>query len=386
MPAPLEGLKVLDFTTLLPGPFGTMMLADLGAEVLRVEAPNRVDLLKMMPPLDGDVSGAHRMINRSKASIALDMKAPLAVDVVKRLVQTYDIVVEQFRPGVMDRLGVGYAALSEINSGLIFCSITGYGQDGPYRDRAGHDNNYLALSGIMSYCGRNGSGPVPNGIQIADQVAGGYNAILAILAAVIWRNKTGQGQAIDISMTDGAKSLGLLSAMKCLTSGEIAGRETEMLNGGVYYDYYRTADGGYMSVGSLEPQFFRALCLALERPELETESDTAVLKRDLAAAFAARTTEDWTRIFAGTDACVEPVLDVNEMLEHPLTQARAMVVEVPRPDGTLQKQLASPFKFSSCCPVYRHVGLGVGSNTQEVLEGLGYSAEEIERIGQQGTT
>ncbi len=380
MPAPLEDLKILDFTTLLPGPFGTMLLADLGAEILRVEAPNRPDLLKLMPPFDGELSGAHRLLNRSKSSIALDMKKPEAVEIVKHLVQQYDVVVEQFRPGVMERLGIGYEALRELNPRLIFCSITGYGQDGPLRDRAGHDNNYLSLSGVMSYCGRRGSGPVPQGIQIADQVCGGYNAVVGILAAVHYRNLTGKGQSIDISMTDGAMALGLLAIMKYLLTGEIAEREGEILNGGTYYDYYRTADGGYISVGSLEPQFFQALCQTLGREDLLDPGAVSNLKAELEAEFASKTRAEWMEIFSRCDACVEPVLNVKEMLEHPLPEARGMLVEVPAPDGTTRKQVGSPFKFSASKPVYRHVGVQTGRDTQRVLEELGYSEQEIESL------
>ncbi len=380
MPAPLEDLKILDFTTLLPGPFGTMLLADLGAEILRVEAPNRPDLLKVMPPFDGELSGAHRLLNRSKSSIALDMKKPEAVEIVKRLVREYDVVVEQFRPGVMARLGVGYEALHQANPRVIFCSITGYGQDGPLRDRAGHDNNYLSLSGIMSYCGRRDTGPVPDGIQIADQVCGGYNAVVGILAAVHYRNLTGEGQSIDVSMTDGAIALGLLATMKYLLTGEIAEREQEVLNGGIYYDYYRTSDNGYMSVGSLEPQFFQALCRTLGREDLLDPSAAANVKGELAAEFARKTRAEWVEIFDKCDACVEPVLSVKEMLEHPLPEARGMLVDVPAPDGTTRRQVGSPLKFSSSKPVYRHVGVETGRDTRRVLEGLGYSEKEIEDL------
>jgi crotonobetainyl-CoA:carnitine CoA-transferase CaiB-like acyl-CoA transferase len=383
MTAPLEGLKILDFTTLLPGPFGVMILADLGAEVLRVEAPNRPDLLKLMPPMDGDLSGPHRFINRNKQSIALDLKKPSACGVVKRLVSEYDIVVEQFRPGVMDKLGVGYEALAAANPQIIFCSITGYGQDGPYRDRAGHDNNYLSIAGVMSYCGREATGPVPSGLQIADQVCGGYNAVVAILAAVLHRQRTGEGQSIDIAMTDGAIALGGIAGTKCLITGESARREGEYLNGGIYYDYYRTSDGGYMSVGSLEPQFFAALLETLGREDLNG-ADQPTIKSELAAEFARKTRAEWMEIFGRCDACVEPVLDVKESLEHPHIRARGMVVDVPRPDGTLQQQVASPFKFSRCAPVYRHGGVQAGAHTLEVVERLGYSQEEVEQLQEEG--
>ncbi|MFQ5421479.1 MAG: CaiB/BaiF CoA transferase family protein, partial [Anaerolineae bacterium] len=196
----LSSLKILDFTTLLPGPFATMMLADLGADVVRVEAPHRADMVRLMPPFDGDISAWHGVLNRNKRSLALDLKQPGAADIIKRLAQTYDIVVEQFRPGVMDRLGIGYDALKAANPRLIYVAITGYGQTGPLKDRAGHDNNYLALSGVMSHSGRRGQGPPPLGVQIADVGGGSLGAMVGLLTAVIHRHVTGEGQQVDISM------------------------------------------------------------------------------------------------------------------------------------------------------------------------------------------
>ena len=210
MAAPLANLKILDFSTLLPGPYATMMLADMGAEVLRIEAPDRVDLAKVMPPFDGKFSTTISYLGRGKQTLQLNLKQPESVERVKQLVQDYDIVVEQFRPGVMDRLGIGYEVLKAINPKLIYCAITGYGQTGPYKDRAGHDINYLAISGVASHCGRADSGPPPMGIQIADVAGGSHHAVMGILAAVIKRQETGEGAFIDISMTDAAFALNAL--------------------------------------------------------------------------------------------------------------------------------------------------------------------------------
>ncbi|MCA9773427.1 MAG: CoA transferase, partial [Myxococcales bacterium] len=187
MPGPLAGIKILDFTTLLPGPFGTMLLADLGADVLRVEAPNRPDMMRLVPPYDGDIGAAHGALGRNKRSLGLDLKKPGAADIVKRLARTYDVVVEQFRPGVMERLGVGYEDLKAANPRVIYCSITGYGQTGPFRERAGHDNNYLSIGGVAGFSGRREDGPVPQGVQIADVGGGGQGAAISILAAYIHR-------------------------------------------------------------------------------------------------------------------------------------------------------------------------------------------------------
>lgn len=384
MPGPLAGLKVLDFSTLLPGPFATMMLADLGAEVLRVESPSRPDMVRLMPPLASDGnSAAHGYLNRSKRSIAIDLKSPDGVDIIKRLVKDYDIVVEQFRPGVMDRLGVGYEALKAVNPGLIYCSITGYGQDGPYKDRAGHDMNYLAIAGVLGYNGRRESGPAPISVQVADVAGGSCHGVIGILAAVIHRSASGEGQYIDISMTDAAFSLHALTAPGALMGGEQPDLEATQLNGGSFYDCYRTADGRHFSVGGLEPQFFMQFCAAIGRPELAPQgldlrpASVAALKQAIQAEMEKKTYAEWSVIFAALDSCTEPVLSFAEAVEHPHVQARELVIAVEQLDGGRQRQLASPIKFSKTPPVYRHSGVSLGQHTRDVLREVGYSDDEI---------
>ena len=268
MNGPLSSLKILDFSTLLPGPFASLLLADMGAEVLRIESPSRVDLTRVLPPHVDGVSASHAYLNRNKRCISLDLKSPAAVEVVKKLVSEYDIVLEQFRPGVMDKLGVGYAALKAINPQLIYVSITGYGQTGPYKDRAGHDINYLALSGVASYTGRAESGPLPLGVQVADIAGGSLHGVVGLLAAVVQRQVTGQGQQVDISMTDCAFSLNAMAGAGYLAAGEEPQMQGNALNGGSFYDYYASRDGQWFAVGSLEPQFMLQLCAAIGRPEL----------------------------------------------------------------------------------------------------------------------
>ena len=383
MTAPLASLKILDFTTLLPGPFATMMLADLGADVVRVESPTRPDMVRMKPPFAGDVSAWHATLNRSKRSLALDLKQPGAVEVIKRLVQRYDVVLEQFRPGVMERLGVGYDDLSAANPGLIYCAITAYGQDGPYRDRAGHDINILALSGIASHSGRADSGPPPLGVQVADVGGGSYGAIMGILAAIIHRQQTGEGQFVDASMFDGALAWNALATADMLASGEDPEREGGLLNGGAYYDYYATRDGRYLAVGSLEPKFWRGFCEAIERPDLverglaRGRGQQQALKAEIQEVIASRTLAAWMATFDERDVCVEPVLSVSEALEHPQAQARGAVVDVPREDGPPQPQVGHPLKFSRSQPVYRHAGVSPGAHTVEVLAEAGYDEAEI---------
>lgn len=391
MAGPLSGLKVLDFSGLLPGPFASLMLADLGADVLRVEAPSRPDMVRLMPPYASDgTSAAHGYLNRSKRSIAIDLKQPEGLALVKQLVSEYDIVIEQFRPGVMDRLGAGYEALKAINPSIIYCSITGYGQTGPYKDRAGHDLNYLAIAGVIGYNGRKASGPAPMAIQVADIAGGSCHAVIGLLAAVIYRQATGEGQHIDISMTDAAFSLHALTAPGALMGGDQPALEETQLNGGTFYDCYETADGRHLSVGGLEPQFFMQFCAAIGRPELAPEGlvmlpdRVAALKKEIRQALKSKTYAEWSAIFAGLDSCTEPVLSFQEACEHPHITARAMLVNVPQLDGGQQRQLASPFKFSATPPSYQFAGVTLGQHTVEVLTQAGIAEEQIAQLKSKG--
>lgn len=390
MAGPLSSLKILDFSTLLPGPFASMMLADMGAEVLRIEAPGRPDMIRLSPPFDDDTSAWHALLNRSKRSLALDLKKPGAVEIVTRLVQTYDIVLEQFRPGVMDRLGIGYQALRKVNPKLIYCALTGYGQTGPYKDRAGHDINYLSLAGVMSHMGRKETGPLPLSLQVSDVGGGSFGAVTGILAAVIQRHQTGAGQLVDISMFDTTIAWNSLAASQYLVGGQNPEPEGSWLNGGSYYDLYRTADGRYLSVGSLEPKFWTSFCHTIGRPDLIDQgynTDPKVqqaLKAEIQSIIATQSLDTWLTIFATVDVCVEPVLTVSEMLAHPQTQARKMVVDVPKSDGSKQKQIGSPFKFSGGQPTYKYIGAALGVHTEEVLREIGYSAGEIDMFRKAG--
>ncbi len=380
MAAPLSGLKVLDFSTLLPGPFASMILADLGADVVRVESPTRGDPVQVLPPQAGKVSAAHTTINRSKRSIAVDLKNPQGKEVIKALVKEFDIVLEQFRPGVMDRLGVGYQDLKAINPAIIYCSITGYGQTGPYKDRAGHDINYLAMAGAASYTGRKSEGPAPFSLQVADIAGGSFHSVMGILAAVIHRQHTGEGQYIDVSMTDAAFSMHALTAPGFLMQGKQwePDYETTILNGGHYYDYYPTKDGRYISVGSLEPQFFSQFIAAAELGDIIGKGNIHEQKQKIREVFRTKTLDEWNAIFIKHDACVEPVLTLSEACEHPHMQAREMLTEVPDNQGGTYTQIASAFKFSNSKPVYKFAGVPAGTHTSELLREIGLSEAEIE--------
>lgn len=368
MTSALKGLKVLDFSTLLPGPFATLYLADLGAEVIHIESPTRPDLVRLFPPYANGQATSHSYLNRNKQSITLDLKDPASIAQVKEKISEYDIVVEQFRPGVMQRLGLDYQTLSEINPRLIYCSITGYGQSGTYKDKAGHDINYIALSGIAGHCGRQDSGPPPMGIQIADVAGGSLHAVIGILAAVVERQNSGLGQYIDISMTDCVVGLNNMAAAASLAGGQHQQRELEQLNGGTFYDYYATADDRYLSIGSLEPQFMTGLATALELPILLEKGtsfdpeDRQMVKQAIREKIKTQTLATWNDLFSQLDVCVEPVLSLDEALDSKISKERGWVINVPlkaNADQT-EPQLACPIKFSRSQMRYQYIGQQLG--------------------------
>ncbi|WP_347230921.1 CaiB/BaiF CoA transferase family protein [Mesobacillus subterraneus] len=387
----LNGLKVLDFTTLLPGPFATMMLADMGADVVKVESPHREDMTKHLPPIIDEVSAAYAQLNRSKRSVALDLKQVDAKEVIFSLIKEYDIVIEQFRPGTMERLGIDYKTLKKVNPSIIYCSLTGYGQTGPMSNKAGHDINYLAISGAASYSSRKDQAPIPLGIQVADIGGGSMPAVISILAAVYHRLQTGEGQHIDVSITDNLYAFNALYGSGYLAGGENPGAESLMLNGGTFYDYYETKDGRYFSVGSLEPKFQKELCHLLGEPALLTLSsstktaDQQQFKEKVKIAFKEKTFDEWLALLGNDfDGCVEPVLKFAETVEHPHIKAREMIVPVSMPSGGTQDQIAFPIKFSNQPASYRHTGVQTGTHTKEVLKKAGWNDSKIAELSEKG--
>ncbi len=394
MSLPLAGLKVLDFTTLLPGPYATQILADMGAEVLRIESPTRPDLVKLMPPFvggdvktgKGKVSAAHATLNRNKQSMAIDLKHPSAKEIIHRLLPEYDIVIEQFRPGVMQRLGLDFSSLKKIQEKLIYCSITGYGQTGPLKDRAGHDINYLALSGLASFSGRTDTGPVLSGTQIADIAGGSHHAAMAIMAAVIQRSTTGEGQYLDISMSDAALALTTMFGSNAIASGEDPDYGHEMLNGGLFYDYYQTSDERHIAIGSLEPNFTMALLALLELEDWnnkladQSHETQQLLKIAISEKVKSHSLEYWQAAFAKVDACVEPVLTMNEAFKHPHFVARGMVTEALDELGSsiVQINSALPFKRQDA----HRIGKKLGADTLSIMQELGYSDHQINDLQQ----
>ena len=382
----LDGLKILDFSTLLPGPYATLMLADMGAEVLKISSASKPDIVTDYPPfIDGtDISASQAWLGRNKKTMFLNLKTKEGRDIVKELVKEYDIVMEQFRPGVMDRLGLGYEDLKVVNPAVIYCSLTGYGQTGPLRDAAGHDINYMSRSGIISHAGREAEGPSLMNFQIADIAVGSLNSVIGILAAVNYRRNTGRGQFIDVAMMDGCVPFNSIDGAAFLVSGRQPLREGERLNGGCIYDFYKTKDGGYMSVGSLEPKFWKQFCTAIGREDLTEGSvwpeNIAEVKAEIRGIFKTKTRDEWVEVFSHYDAGVQPVLDLNEaLLEDEQIKAREMVVDVKLPtyDNITVKQLATSVKLSECPCEYKFAGYPAGYHTREIIEKLGLDYDEL---------
>ncbi|MDQ4057985.1 MAG: CoA transferase, partial [Actinomycetota bacterium] len=267
MTGPLEEVKVLDLTRLLPGGYATLLMADLGADVVKVEEPDRGDYIRWSPPMVGDHSAAHIALNRNKRSVTINLKSDEGRGVLLDLAEHFDVLIESFRPGVMERLGLDYDALRTRNTGLVYCAISGYGRDGPRAETAGHDVNYIGFGGLLSIVGGEGQRPVIPGVQIGDLAGGGMAAVIAVLAALVRRATSGEGDYCDISMMDGAMSWLSIHAAEFFATGSVPQRELMTLSGAFpCYRVYRAADG-WLTVGALEPQFWTGLCDALERPD-----------------------------------------------------------------------------------------------------------------------
>jgi alpha-methylacyl-CoA racemase len=387
---PLGGVRVLDLSRLLPGGFCSLLLADYGADVLKVEDTGLGDYIRWAPPYVQGVEQSARSalflaLNRNKRSIRIDLKQEGGREVLLALVREHDVVLESFRPGVLDRLGAGYEAMRAVNRKLVYCAITGYGQDGPLRDRPGHDMNYLGLVGLLGLTGEPGGPPVQAAGQIADLGGGALMAAFGILAALRDAERTGEGQIVDVSMADGALSWLAMVAARFFADGEVPVRGGLELAGSLAcYRPYECADG-WVTLGALEPKFWAAWCRGVEREDLVAQQFAAPGSAGHAAVeaiFAARTRAEWEAFAAEHECCLEPLLDLGEALSSQLVQAREMVVGLDQPGAAAPvRQLGAPVKLSRTPPdCNRLPGPALGEHTEAVLRAAGYDDARIARL------
>jgi alpha-methylacyl-CoA racemase len=400
MSAALAGIRVLDLSRLLPGGFCSLLLADFGAEVLKVEDTSAGDYIRWAPPYyDSEESSTKSALflslNRNKRSIRIDLKNESGREVLLELVREYDVVLESFRPGVLDRLGVGYERMREVNPGIVYCAISGYGQDGPNRDRSGHDMNYLGLVGLLGLTGERdgevGGGPIQSAGQIADLGGGALMAAFGIMAALRERDGgpghpgSGKGQLVDASMADGALSWLAMVAGGYFADGVVPKRGDLPLAGSlVCYRPYQCADG-WVTLGALEPKFWQAWCRGVGREDLiekQFQAPGSVTHDEVSEIFMGRTRADWQVFAAEHDCCLEPVLELDEALSSELVRSRGMVVEIDQP-GVEQpvRQLGIPVKLSRTPGDHARLpGPALGEHTVAVLSDAGYTQTEIEEL------
>jgi crotonobetainyl-CoA:carnitine CoA-transferase CaiB-like acyl-CoA transferase len=376
--APLAGVRVLDLTRLLPGPMGTLHLADLGANVIKIEDPGAGDYA---------APAVRALHNRNKRAIRIDLKQPAGAATLLRLCRDADVLVEGFRPGVMERLGVGYEAVAAANPRIVYCSLSGFGQTGPMRNMPGHDVNYCALAGVSDQIGTR-EGPALSNLPVADLLGGAMMAVTGILAALFDAARSGQGRHVDIAMADGALAHAVLPLAALNDTGRAPATGGASLTGALAcYGIYRTADGRHLAVGALERKFWDALCRRLERADLgprhrgaDAQAEES-LRQELAAIFASRPLAHWSALFADGEACVTPVLRLDEAVNHPHFQARGMVMRTPEDESV---QLRSPIRMSGFEPRAPRPAPRPGEHTDEVLRQAGFDESELAGLRAEG--
>ena len=388
--APLNGIKILDLTKLAPGPHCTMILGDLGADIIRVEEPGEPTGRRAAQAGTGQVKAPRpsyaptNAVARNKRSIALNLKSEPGRDIFLRLARDADVVVEEFRPGVAKRLGIDYEVLSGLNPKLIYCAVTGFGQTGPYRDLVGHDLNYIAQAGALGLIGRKGQLPAIPLNLLADYAGGGMHAAIGVLAALVARNQTGRGQYVDIAMLDGVMLLLAQALSTYFSNRRVPERGTQPGDGGApFYNMYETSDGKIITIASMEPWFYANLCRALNCEKYiggQYERDKwPEMFEHFARTFKTRTRDEWWDILTRADICVGRMLTLDELEHDPQIRARNMIVEVETGSGETVKQVGVSVKLSETPGSIRSLAPTLGQHTDAILADLGYSPHEVAR-------
>ncbi|QQK80298.1 CoA transferase [Salicibibacter cibi] len=385
----LDGIRILDLTRLLPGPYCTMLMGDYGAEVIKVEQPVIGDYGRNTDPFIEGYSTRHLVLNRNKKSVTLDLKSEEGKEIFKNLAKDADVIIEGFRPGVMNKLGLSYEQISALNPGIIYCSITGYGQDGPYNQLAGHDINYIGYSGVLGLIGEKNGQPIVPGVQIADIGGGSLMSLAGVLMALLHKERTGQGQYVDISMMDGVLSWLSGVAGGYLAAGDKPKRgETRLSGQKACYGVYETKDGKYLSVGALEEKFWKRLCQLLEKEDFidrlsAPEEEQQEMKQELQRIFLEKNQQEWLNLLKEDETCVGPVHDIDEVFADPQVIAREMMIESEHPALGMLKQIGFPIKFSTEKGDIRRNAPDLGEHNHELFGELGYSPAGIQQLQQQ---
>ncbi len=387
---PLRGLRILDLTRLYPGPLGTMMLADMGADVIKIEDISAPDYMRYYPPYLENQSAGFLAVNRSKRSLALNLKTDAGRNIFFKLIAKADVVIEPFRPGVMDKMGLGYKQACAVKKDIIYVSLTGYGQDGPYSTHAGHDINFIGYAGILAATGTSQTGPVIPGPQLGDIAGGAYMTVIACLSALWARKTTGQGQQVDVSMLDGLMPLMTLQmAHYFATQTAFAPDEAPLSGGLACYGVYQCRDGKYMALGILEEKFWKKFCAMVGCPQwinhfLVRGDDAQKLRDELSTLFLTRSRDDWASQAAEQDICLTPVLTVDELEKNPHLQARDMICEEDHPVCGKLKGVGVPIKFSQTPAKPSGPAPGLGQDTAAILGEIDYQPDEIETLKKNG--
>lgn len=371
---PLKGIRILDLSRLLPGPYLTQLMSDLGAEVIKVESTLSGDYVRLAPPEMG-LGGLYEMINRGKKSLALNYRNPRGRELFLKLAATADVVLEGFRPGIADKFGIGYEAVRAVKPDIVYCSLSGYGQAGPYRQRAGHDLNYLSIGGALSLNARHGERPVPYGLPVAD-LSGGMLAAVAILGALVGRLRNGQSAYLDIAILDGVISWMSTLALGAYFKGlEVSAGSHPLLGGLPCFNVYETADGQCVTLAAIEPHFWGDFCNTIGRQDLMERRFDRDIAPELASIFLMKSRAEWLALFEGKDACIEPVYSIEEMLSDPQVQTRGYVeYEDGQPVG-----MRSPFVFTRG---ERPPAPALGADTRELLFEVGIREDELQLLAE----